>query len=316
MRLNHIGIDVNETNLVAALVTPEGHILTKASLPTRPDRKPEAIVADIKTLVIRVSGGYHGQVKSIGIGIPGIVDNLSGRVLHTSIMPLNGAPLTSMLETQIPVFLGSCVNVTALGEYMAGSARGTSSMVMVTLGTCVNGGTIMNGRIVEGVGGATSEIGHMVVCRDGLPCSCGRRGCWEMYASARALIRMTNEAMQRHPNSLLHEALTGDPPYVNGRTAFWAASRADVAAQMVIDEYLSWLAEGILNIMLILQPEMVCIGGGISREGDYLLTSLRTLVETQRFYEGTTKQSKLEIARLGNDAGLIGASLLGESYCV
>jgi glucokinase len=262
------------------------------------------------TLVLQVSEGH--QIKSIGVGIPGVVDSRAGLVVRTPNMPFDGLPLSAMLNENwpLPIFLSNDANAAALGEYISGAAQGASSMVMVTLGTGVGGGIIIDGRAVEGVGGAAAEIGHMVVCHDGLPCSCGRRGCWEMYASARALIRMTTETMKCHPDSLLHEALTGDPPCVSGRTAFLAASRADKAAQAVVNEYIDWLAEGILNIILILQPDIICIGGGISGEGNALLTPLRARIEERRFCTGI-KQSKLEVARLGNDAGLIGAALLG-----
>ena len=305
----YIGVDVGGTNLVAALVTPEGCILERARRPTCAERDSSAIVTDISELIEQVSAGFQEQVKSVGIGIPGVADSQTGRVIRTPNMPFDGLPLAGMLDVRYPVFLGNDANAAALGEYVAGAAQGVSSMVMVTLGTGVGGGIVVDGNIVEGVGGAAAEIGHMVLCRDGLLCSCGRRGCFEMYASARALIRQTKEAFDEHPDSLMREEM-GDPPHISGRTAFSAARRGDAVAQSVVDGYLDWLAEGLLNIIMILQPEIICIGGGISGEGDTLLEPLRTRIHARRFCDGV-RQTELAVARLGNDAGLIGAAFLG-----
>ena len=304
----YIGIDVGGTNLVAGLVTPEGRIVDKMTRPTHSQRDPQAIVDDLSELIRLISSGR--DIRSVGIGIPGVTDSRDGMVIRTPNMPFDGLPLANMLDCGLPVFLGNDANAAALGEYHAGAARGASSMVMVTLGTGVGGGIIYDGRIVEGVGGAAAEIGHMVVQRGGLLCSCGRRGCWEVYASARALIRMTTEALDAHPDSVLGQVLIGDPPKVSGRTAFIAARRGDAVARAVVDEYLDWLAEGLQNIILLLQPEVICIGGGVSGEGDALLDPLRERVDARRFCQGI-RQTELKTARLGNDAGLIGAAMLG-----
>jgi len=311
----YIGVDVGGTNLVAGLVTPEGRILARAKRPTRAERDPGAITADMADLILEVSKENPGKVKSIGIGIPGVVDNQTGRVIRTPNIPFDDFPLSATIGQRAPwpVFLGNDANVAALGEYRAGSAKGARSMVMVTLGTGVGGGIILDGRIVDGVGGAAAEIGHINVrCDPESPlCGCGRRGCWEAFASAKSLVRITSEAMRGNPKSLLHEALTGDPPHVSGRTAFLAAKRGDAVAQAVVDEYLDWVALGLQNLIFILQPEVICIGGGVSHEGAGLLDPLCARIEAMRFCDGI-RQTELRLAQLGNDAGLIGAALLGE----
>ncbi|MCL2748150.1 MAG: ROK family protein [Oscillospiraceae bacterium] len=307
----YIGIDVGGTNIAAALVTPQWHIVKKTSRPTLPGRGAGAVIDDLRDIIREMSAGLADGVQAIGIGVPGVVDNKAGYVFRTPNMPLDGTPLVRMLGQDVPVYLGNDANVAALGEYRMGAARGVNSMVMVTLGTGVGGGFIMDGRIVEGVGGAAAEIGHIVVCRNGLPCTCGRRGCWEKYASASALIRMTEEAMQAHPESLLKQAMTGDPPHVSGRTAFDAARQGDGVAQSVLDEYIDWLAEGALNVIIMLQPEVLCVGGGVSGEGDALLVPLKQRIEARQYCPGI-RQTEVKKAILGNDAGLIGAALLAD----
>ncbi len=308
----YIGVDVGGTNLVAGLVDDQGQLLRKNSVPAHADRGPEAMVADMMTLIAEVSA--DAVVASIGVGIPGVVDNVEGRVVYTCNIPFSGLPLTRLLQERwpVPVRLGNDANVAALGEYLVGAARDTRSMVMVTLGTGVGGGIIIDGHMVEGVGGAAAELGHMVVKKDGARCGCGRLGCWEAYASATGLIRMTNEAMQAHPDSLLWAERRGAPPHVSGRTAFDAARSGDAVAQAVVDEYIAYLAEGLVNLVNLLQPEMICLGGGVCHEGDALLVPLREIVQRHQFCRDI-RQTAIQIAALGNDAGLIGAALMGKA---
>ena len=306
----YVGVDVGGTNLAVCLVTPDAVIAEKTTRPTLPERDPEAIVADIRDMIRQVSRECASDIRSVGVGIPGVVDNKAGRVIHTANMPFDDLPLIDMLAWDGPVFLENDANAAALGEYRSGAAQGVSSMVMVTLGTGIGGGFILGGRIVAGVGGAAAEVGHMTVNPGGLTCSCGRRGCWEMYASARALISMTADALRANPDSLILQCLHGNPPHISGRTAFEAARQGDPSARAVVETYIDWLAEGLLNIIALLQPEILCIGGGISGEGEGLMAPLRERVGKRRFCGGIL-QTEIRKAALGNDAGLIGAALLG-----
>jgi glucokinase len=219
-------------------------------------------------------------------------------------------PIVKLLGCRFPLFLSNDANAAALGEAFAGAGKDYDSMVMVTLGTGIGGGVIINRRIFEGFNGMAGEVGHTVIALDGWPCHCGRKGCWEVYASATGLVRMTCEAMERHPESLLHACLSGNPPHVSGRTAFLAARQGDAAAKQVVDRYLYCLAAGLVNVISSFQPEAVCLGGGVSHEGDPLLVPLRALVEEQSFCR-YVPQTIVRLAELGNDAGLIGAALLG-----
>ncbi|MDR3207670.1 MAG: ROK family protein [Oscillospiraceae bacterium] len=309
----YVGVDVGGTNLAAGLVTPDGQILTRAARPTAPDRPPEAIVADIAALIGELAGARQ-DIRAVGVGIPGLVDSAAGRVIYTPNLPFADLPLAAMLgqSADRPIFLCNDANAAAFGEYAAGGGQNARALVMVTLGTGIGGGLVFDGKILEGVGGAGGEIGHMVVRRDGRPCSCGRRGCWEAYASATALIRATRAAMDAHPDSLMWPEGHGDPPRVSGRTAFAAAARGDAAAQEVVDGYLDWLAEGVANLVNIFDPDVICVGGGVSGEGDRLILPLRERVAALAYAaDGRSPALRAQIrkAQLGNDAGLIGAAL-------
>jgi glucokinase len=203
-------------------------------------------------------------------------------------------------------------NAAALGEFLAGSAKGTKNAIAITLGTGVGGGIVIDGKIYSGSNFAGAELGHMVIVKDGRECGCGRKGCWEAYASATALINMTKEAIRNEKaefSYMLHLA-DDDIDNVNGKTAFDAQQAGDNTGAEVVDQYISYLATGLINIINIFQPDVLCIGGGIAGQGDNLLTPLRAIIEKERFTKYNEKQTKVCIATLGNDAGIIGAACL------
>jgi glucokinase len=179
---------------------------------------------------------------------------------------------------------------------------------MITLGTGVGGGFVIDGKVFSGFNYTGGEFGHMVIEYNGRQCNCGRKGCWEAYSSATALISDTKKAMEAHPDSLLHKV--AEKEGVNGKTAFAAARMGDKAAQAVVDDYIGHLACGIVNIINMLQPSILCIGGGISNEGDGLIVPLKKRVEEEIFTQSSGPSTEIRIAKLGNDAGLIGAANL------
>ena len=182
----------------------------------------------------------------------------------------------------------------------------------VTLGTGVGSGIIIGGKIVTGVNYAAGEMGHMVIKFDGVQCNCGRRGCWEQYASATALIAQTKDAMRKNQDSVMWQLVKDNIDMVNGRTAFDAMRMNDAAGKEVVDKYIMYIATGVINIINALQPEIICIGGGISHEGDFLLDPLNKLIQRERYSVYATTQTKIVAAELGNDAGIFGAALLDE----
>ena len=310
----YAGIDLGGTNIKAALVTAEGEILCEASRPTRLPRPSGEICADIAGLVDELAdrAGCRGQIAALGIGCPGSVDE-AGTVVYANNLRWKNFPAGTVLQnmTGLPVAVGNDANVAALGEALFGCARGAQSAVIVTLGTGVGGGIIINGRMVTGFNGAASELGHMVVVPGGVPCTCGQRGCLEMYASATGLVRMTREAMNRHPHSLLHTLSAGRG--VDGRLAFAAADRGDQAAREVVDTYLQTLALGLSNLINILFPEVIGLSGGVANQGESLLEPLRRLVEPAVYgHELGGPRTRLVLCTLGYRAGVIGAAMLAK----
>lgn len=307
----YIGIDVGGTNLKAGLVREDGQILAVERTPLAFEN-PEQFARTLAQLgqsVLRQAGVPASEVVSAGIGIPGAV--AGGDILYTCNIPLRDVPLSRLFRQylDVPVLLENDANCAAVGEWLCGAGRGTQQFIVVTLGTGVGGGLILNGKLYSG-SGMVGEVGHMVIQHGGAPCNCGRRGCWEAYASATGLIRMTREAMEAHPESLLH-TVAAQNGCVEGRTAFDAAVQGDETALGLCRDYVSYLAAGVTNLINILQPEAVAIGGGVAAAPDrLLLTPLREIVERECYPRHTGQLPCIVRAELGNDAGIIGAALL------
>ena len=307
----YIGSDVGGTNLKAGLVREDGQILAVERTPLAFEN-PEQFARTLAQLgqsVLQQAGVPASEVVSAGIGIPGAV--AGGDILYTCNIPLRDVPLSRLFRQylDVPVLLENDANCAAVGEWLCGAGRGTQQFIVVTLGTGVGGGLILNGKLYSG-SGMVGEVGHMVIQHGGAPCNCGRRGCWEAYASATGLIRMTREAMEAHPESLLH-TVAAQSGCVEGRTAFDAAVQGDETALGLCRDYVSYLAAGVTNLINILQPEAVAIGGGVAAAPDrLLLTPLREIVERECYPRHTGQLPRVVRAELGNDAGIIGAALL------
>ncbi|MDD3346496.1 ROK family protein [Oscillibacter sp.] len=309
----YIGIDVGGTNLKAGLVSESGAILAAERTPLVFHGAEDfaKTLAALAGAVLEKGGAAPGEIAYVGIGIPGAV--AEGKICYTCNIPLQNVPLSDLFRKylDLPVLLENDANCAAVGEWLCGAGRGTEQFAIVTLGTGVGGGFILNGKLYAG-SGMVGEVGHMVVEKDGAPCNCGRRGCWEAYASATGLIRMTRETMARHPESLLHRLAEKDG--VEGRTAFLAAQQGDCAAKALCRTYVDYLACGVTNLVNILQPEAVAIGGGVAGAPEALLMEpLRQIVERECYPRHTGKLPRILRAELGNDAGIIGAALLGRA---
>lgn len=310
-----LGIDIGGTNLVAGVVSRNGQLLNKVSRKAEEADSPEALCQALDALAeqaVQAAGLDREDISRIGIGVPGAVDRQRGVVLFCPNLPLSHTPLGDRLSRSwnIPIELGNDAHCALVGEYLAGAARGHSSAVVVTLGTGVGLGVMAPGPVFLCGSGRGMEGGHMVIVADGQSCNCGRRGCWEQYSSAPALRRMTRQAMERAPQSAMWQLCQGNLDQVGGRTAFQAARAGDEAGRQVVEMYLHYLAIGLVNLVNLFQPEVLCLGGGVSNEGDDLfLTPLRQLV-SQECYNG--QDTQLVKCQLGNDAGIVGAALLGE----
>lgn len=312
----YIGIDLGGTNIVAAVVDENYNILTKASTKTDRPRPAEAIADDMAAMAIKAveeAGLTMEQIEWVGVGTPGIANSSTGIVEFSGNLGFENTPLAELIRKHIdkPVFIENDANAAAYGEYVAGAAKGARNAVCITLGTGVGGGIIIDGKIYAGSNFGGAEIGHMVIGLDGPQCTCGRKGCFEVYSSATGLIRMTKEKMEADPDSRMHAITAERNGKVSARTAFDAMRQGDASAKEVVDFYIKALAAGITNTINIFQPDVLCIGGGVCNEGDPLLLPMKEIVAKENFTRNSPQNAKIVIAELGNDAGLIGAAFLG-----
>jgi len=310
-----IGVDLGGTNIAVGVCDEKLNIIGRGKMKTNTPRPADQIFADIEKAVqmaVKDAGISFDDVLSIGVGTPGSVNKISGNIEFANNLDFNNVPAKQMLESLIgkPVFLDNDANCAALGEAVAGAGKGVSSFVAITLGTGVGSGIIIDGKIVSGVNFAAGEMGHMVISVNGEQCNCGRRGCWERYASATALIAQTKDAMRLDQESNMWQSVNNNIDQVSGRTSFDAMRNGDETAKKVVSQYIYYVSTGIINIINALQPEIICVGGGIGHEGESLLDPIRRHVERERYSIYASKQTKICAAVLGNDAGIIGAALL------
>ena len=310
-----IGIDLGGTNIVAGVVDDEFRIVATAKCKTRIPRPAEEIVVDMARMAkeaVQNAGLTMADIAYVGVGSPGTCNADTGIVEYSNNLQFEKLPLRDMLGGMLDkaVYIENDANAAALGEALAGAAKGAQSCVCITLGTGVGGGIIIDGKIYGGFNFAGAELGHTVIMVDGELCTCGRFGCWEAYASATALINQTRRAMVNHPDSAMW-SIAEDLDKVNGRTAFDGMRAGDAVAAQVVDTYIKYIATGLINVINIFQPEVLCIGGGICKEGDTLLKPLAAHIERERYSKYSSHQTRLCVATLGNDAGIIGAALLG-----
>ena len=312
----YIGIDLGGTNIKGALVSETGEIAREVSRPTRVELGAEAVCDGIAAVITELSSGVdRTSLGGVGLGCPGTVDDETGRVLYANNLGWKNFDLRAAVKsrTDFDLRIGNDANVAALAEVLVGCAKGAQSAVIVTLGTGVGGGIIINGKVYSGSNFAGGELGHTVIVVDGRPCTCGRHGCWETYASATGLIKTTKEHMKDAPkDSPIWTIVDGDESKVNGRTAFDAMRAGDPVGKAVVDEYIKYLSVGLTDVINIFQPAILCIGGGICNEGETLLAPVRAFIDREQYAMNSTKKTKVCKAQLGNDAGIIGAALLGK----
>lgn len=312
----YIGIDLGGTNIAAGIVTEDGKIIHKDSVPTRAEREYPEIVKDMAELALKVTAdaGYSmDDIKSVGIGSPGTCDAKNGVLIYANNLKFLNTPIRTEMQKYInkQIYLENDANVAALAEYYT-LRENMKCFVAITLGTGVGGGIIIDGKVFSGFNGAAGELGHTVIVKNGYPCTCGRKGCWESYASATALIRLTKQELALNPNSLMYKMVDGNLEKVSGKTAFKAAREGDASGLKVVNEYIENVAVGVANLINIFQPEKLVIGGGVCKEGDYLLNPIKEYCKREAYCNEGIVSSEISIAKLGNDAGIIGAAFLGK----
>ena len=315
-----IGVDLGGTNIAAGIVNSDFKIIAKASVPTVVTEGPDKVSGDIAALCLKLcadNGISMQDIESVGIASPGIANSADGVVEYANNLPFKNFPIcdaVSKLTGIESVHVENDANAAAWGEAIAGAAKGTSNSVMITLGTGVGGGVIIDNAVYSGFNFAGAELGHIVIEHGGKQCSCGRKGCWEAYSSATGLVNLTKEKIaecEKNGAPTLMTEIAAKYGKVNGRTAFMAMNSGDKAAKEVVDTYIRYLACGIVNVISIFQPEVISIGGGISNEGQALIDLLLPLVKDRAYGGDLVKNTDIRIAKLGNDAGIVGAATLG-----
>lgn len=310
-----LGIDIGGTNIAGAISDDSGNLLISKIIPTKAPRLPEEICLDIKNLVYELSfeaGIPYSQIGRIGVGCPGVIH--SGIIEVATNLNFKNVNLKEILETycQKDVSILNDANAAAYGEFIKGAGEGHHSLLMLTIGTGIGGGIILNDEIYSGFNGAGAEMGHIVINADGQMCRCGKRGCFELYCSARALVNSTKKAMNEDKDSLMWKLCEGNINKADGHTAFDAAKRKDKSAMKVVDTFMRYLSIGVSNLISIFQPEVLCIGGGISAEGDAITVPLTNYVTAQSYISDEKRRTKILTAKLANDAGLIGAAMFAK----
>lgn len=305
-----IGIDLGGTNIAAGLVNENNEIAFRSIKPvcTSGGKEPLVEIIDCIQGLLSHSGVPLENCSGIGVGTPGKCSE-DGTVFHAYNLGWDGVPLGSTLADrfQLPVTVRNDADCAALGEVTAGAAKGCKSALLITLGTGIGGGFVIDGKIFSGQGMLGGEFGHICIQMEGELCTCGERGCWEAYASATALIRQAQAAALEHPESVLQ---TYYP--LNGETIFAAAASGDETAKQVICKYAEYIGVGLTGLINALYPEIVLIGGGIANADVALLNPLQTYVKEHYFLRGIAPAPLIRNAALGNDAGIIGAAALVE----
>lgn len=313
----YIGIDLGGTNIAAGLVNEEFEIVASVSCPTalpRPAAEVEADMAALCRKLVEEKGLTMADIGWVGIGTPGSVDPTTGFVGFNANFGYHNWYLGKDMEALLgcPVYVENDANAAAYGEYAAGALKGAASAIAITLGTGVGAGIILDGKLYSGSNHSGGELGHMVIVKGGRPCMCGRCGCWEKYASARALAEDTKEAMRQNPDNMMWGLVDGDLDKVGAKTAFDAMHAGDELAKAVVENYLEYVACGLTNLINIFQPEVVCIGGGVSKQGDTLLAPIQAYVDAEDYSRNNANRTRIVCAELFNDAGIVGAAMLGK----
>ena len=314
-----LGIDLGGTNIVAGVVDENYKIVATSKVKTNCPRPSEEIIDDMAKVAldaIAKAGLTVDDIDGFGVGSPGSIEAETGKIIYSNNLEFYDVPLGEMLEERVgkKFYVDNDANAAAYGEFIAGAGKGTNHFVAITLGTGVGGGVIIDRKIFSGSNGAGAELGHTVIQMNGEPCSCGRNGCWEAYASATALIRQTRQAMLRYPESVMWKLCDGKLDNISGLTAFNAMRSGDMAGKMVVDQYINYVAVGIANVINIFQPDVICIGGGVSKEGDTLINPIKEFVLGENYARNIATKTVIKTADLGNDAGIIGAAFLCELH--
>ena len=314
-----IGIDLGGTNISIGIISEKAEILSKFSVPVKKPSTAEDIIGDIALGIFSLlnqAALNSSDIDLIGVGIPGIADFDAGVVIYTPNLNMRNLQIKEILKnkTGISVKINNDANCAALGEALAGAAKGVKNAILLTLGTGIGSGIIIDGKIYSGCNSAAGELGHSVIVVDGRKCGCGRNGCFEAYASATALIKDAVDTLSDYPGSQIIKACEGQIDSIDGKMIFEAAKIGDTCAKIVIDRYIKYLGEGIITVVNIFRPEKIILGGGIANSGDLLIDSVNEYIKDKCMGGENVPVPPIVKAALGNDAGVIGAGMLEHGY--
>ncbi len=304
-----IAIDLGGTNIAAAVLDENFNILLKDSTPTLLERPYEEIADDMGNLILKLikkMGISTDEVLRIGIGAPGVPNNKTGLISDNANFHWQNFPLREHLQKFIdkPVFMANDANAAALAEFTLGSGKGSTNFLMLTLGTGVGGGIVIDKKLYTGARFIGAEIGHFPLKAGGRKCGCGSEGCIEQYCSATALVKHTAELLGEHPTSSLAKL-----DKITAKAVCDAAKAGDELGKKVFDEYVSDLAYTIAGLVNIFDPDVIALGGGVAGAGEFLLEPVRKAFIKKTIHSPYV-QTKITCAQMGNDAGIIGAALL------
>ena len=310
-----IGIDIGGTDTKIGLVDAHQKLIDTLTIPTGTGRNEEEIIGDIGRAALSLLERNEipvDQCTGVGIGVPGTVDRKTGTVVYANNMQWENVPLVREIGRYLPLPVAAAndADCAVLGEAAAGAAKGYGNVVMLTLGTGVGGGVVLDGRLFDGRLAGGTELGHMVVCEGGEMCTCGRKGCLEAYASATALVRDAKRAMEKDKESLLWKLCGGDEERVTAKMVFDAAEQGDLPASRITDSYVEHLSTGIVNIVNIFRPEVFLLGGGVAAQGRKLTDRINRNLEKYCYAGNRGGIPEVRTAELGNRAGMIGAANL------
>ena len=315
VEMYEIGIDMGGTHTAVGLVeglTLKDRVEFATDTEQGAEKYIEELSANISVLLER-NGLKPEEIANIGMGVPGSFNAQTGMIEYANNLSFSDVPFRDMMEAKLQkkVRIDNDANLAAWGEYLL-SRSSASSFIMVTLGTGIGCGIVLDGKLYRGVNFAEGEIGHMTLRYDGIECNCGRKGCFEAYASASALVRQAAEAARKHPDSRLYALVEGDVSRMNGRLFFQAVREGDGTALAVRDGYAQLLAEGLTNLINLLQPEELIIGGGISGAAELFLPQTQERIAKMVYSRASRVQTRIRPAEFGNDAGIVGAARLGD----
>lgn len=308
-----LGIDIGGTSIKGAVVDNLGKTYESFVMPIVKGENQEntvkSLINEINNLLNSLSNSK--VIEGIGIGIPGSIDSINGIVTFSPNLGWKDLHIVELLKKSLkmPIKVTNDANAAALGESFFGAGKKYNDLVMITIGTGIGSGIIVNGKILEGLNGKAGEIGHTTLVYGGIECGCGRKGCFEAYASAIALINQTKAAMDLYKDSLMWDEYKKENKY-SGRIAFEAAKRGDLIANKVVDQYIEYLSEGLLNICNALRPECIVLSGGVANQGDYLISKVKAYCEKFNYGYPNSPVTEIKIAELGYESGIVGAAAL------